>query len=63
MVGSDLVVHHPEFSISSRKCSEIADLTSHDTTLRKLTEYVLEGWPDCRSKCGAGTEEYCGFKM
>ena len=58
----DLVVHDIEFTISSRKDLEMADLTSQDTTLRKLQEYILEGLPDCRSRCEAGTKEYYGFK-
>ena len=57
-----MVVYDIEFTILSRKCSEIADLTSQNTTLRKLKEYVLEGWPDCRSKCKAGTKEDYSFK-
>ena len=30
--------------------------------MRKLQEYILEGWSDCRSECEAGTKEYYGFK-
>ena len=62
MDSLDLVVHDIELAISSRKCLEVADLKSQDTTLRKLQEYTLEGWPDCRSECEAGTEEYYDFK-
>ena len=43
MDGLDLVVYGIEFTISSRKHSEIANLTSKDTILRKLQKYVLEG--------------------
>ena len=62
MDGLDLVLYNIEFTISSRKCSEIADLTSQDTTLRKLQECVLEGWPNCRNEYEAGAKEYYGFK-
>ena len=51
-----LLVHNIKFPISSRMYFEIADLTSKDTTLRKLQEYILEGWPDCRCKCKVGTK-------
>ena len=60
--GLDLVVHDTEFTVSSRKHLEIAYLTSQDTTLNKLQEFILEGLPDCRIECKAGTKEYCGFK-
>ena len=62
MDSFDSAVHDIEFTISSRRCLDIADLTLQDTTLRKLKENILEGWPDCRSECEAGTEEYYGFK-
>ena len=62
MDGLDWVVYDIEITISSMKCSEIADLKSKDKKLRKLQKYILEGWPDCRSKYVAGTSEYHGFK-